>query len=210
MKNISLHFKQVLLQLIVLEKDFFIISFFTFFHLSNFKLLPWCLSSFYSSSCTAHKQSFCWRISSGNVTKFAGNCGSGHIYQENGEKNILLAYCNNYVSINWLEDIVKHTVFFHWLSLIQYVFIIQHYVFMMLSAIWYHLRNLKNVKNTHGEALILVTQSNSPPWVFFTFFLNCKNGTKSRKASHLFSRLITQKNSLHNGKFKPMTFGNNI
>ena len=28
------------------------------------------------------------------------------------------------------------------------------------------------------------TKSNSPPWVFFTFFLNYTNGTKSRKASH--------------------------
>ena len=39
--------------------------------------------------------------------------------------------------------------------------------------------NLKNVKNTHGEVLLLVklqaktfnfTKSNIPPWVFFTFF----------------------------------------
>ena len=32
--------------------------------------------------------------------------------------------------------------------------------------------NLKNVKNTHGRVLLLVnlTKSNTPPWVFFTFF----------------------------------------
>ena len=45
-------------------------------------------------------------------------------------------------------------------------------------AIWYHLYNLKNVKNTHGKVLILVklqakasnfTKSNTPPWVFFMF-----------------------------------------
>ena len=49
---------------------------------------------------------------------------------------------------------------------------------VMCSAIWYHLCNLKNVKNTHGGVLLLVsnfTKSNTNPWVFFTFFLN---GTK--------------------------------
>ena len=49
----------------------------------------------------------------------------------------------------------------------------------MHCAIWYHLNNLKNVKNTHGGVLILVklqaeackfTKVNTPPWVFFTFF----------------------------------------
>ena len=46
----------------------------------------------------------------------------------------------------------------------------------MLCAIWYHLHNLKNVKNTHGGVLLLVksqalafnfTKSNTPPWVSF-------------------------------------------
>ena len=50
-------------------------------------------------------------------------------------------------------------------------------------TIWYHLCNLKNVKNIHGGVLILVkfqaeacnfTKSNSPPCVFFTFFKLCK------------------------------------
>ena len=49
----------------------------------------------------------------------------------------------------------------------------------MRCAIWYPLCNLKNVKNTHGGMLLLVklqasvcnfTKSNTPPWVFFTFF----------------------------------------
>ena len=49
----------------------------------------------------------------------------------------------------------------------------------MHRATWYHLYNLKNVKNIHGGALILVklqasaykfTKINIPPWVFFTFF----------------------------------------
>ena len=43
----------------------------------------------------------------------------------------------------------------------------------------YHLYNLKNVKNTHGGVLLLIkfqalackfTKSNTPRWVFFTFF----------------------------------------
>ena len=50
--------------------------------------------------------------------------------------------------------------------------------FTMFCAIWYHLYNLKNVKNTHGGVLLLVklqanlqvTKSNTPPLVFFTFF----------------------------------------
>ena len=49
----------------------------------------------------------------------------------------------------------------------------------MPYAIWYHLYNFKKVKNTHREVLLLVmlqakvcnfTKSNTPPWVFFTFF----------------------------------------
>ena len=32
-----------------------------------------------------------------------------------------------------------------------------------------------------------VTKSNTPPWVFFSrFFLNCTNGTKSRKTSYIY------------------------
>ena len=54
---------------------------------------------------------------------------------------------------------------------------------MMRCAIWYHLYKLKNVKNTHGGVLLLVsgwlkacnfTESNTPPWVFFMFFKLCK------------------------------------
>ena len=52
------------------------------------------------------------------------------------------------------------------------------FVYVVRCAIWYHLYNLKNVKNTHGGVLILVklqavacnfTKINTPPWVFFTF-----------------------------------------
>ena len=66
--------------------------------------------------------------------------------------------------------------------------------YVMLCAIWHHLYNFKNVKNTHGAVLCLVklqaktcnfTKSYTLPWVFVTF-LNCTNGTKSRKASHIY------------------------
>ena len=55
--------------------------------------------------------------------------------------------------------------------------------YMMRCAIWQHLHNLKNLKNTHGGVLLLVklqvltynfTKSNTPPWVFFTFFKSYK------------------------------------
>ena len=51
--------------------------------------------------------------------------------------------------------------------------------YMMFCAIWYHFYNIKNVKITDGGVLLLVklqllacnfTKSNTPPWVFFTFF----------------------------------------
>ena len=47
----------------------------------------------------------------------------------------------------------------------------------MRCAIWHHLHNLKNMKNSHGRVFLLVklqafslTKSNTPPWVFFVFF----------------------------------------
>ena len=51
--------------------------------------------------------------------------------------------------------------------------------YVMHCAIWYHFYNLKNVKNTRGGVLILVTlqalacnftKINTLPWVFFTLF----------------------------------------
>ena len=64
-------------------------------------------------------------------------------------------------------------------------------------AIWYYLHNLKNVKNTHGGVLLLVkleaeacncTTSKIKVTLLhgcFSRFLNCKNDTKLRKASHI-------------------------
>ena len=41
------------------------------------------LGEIYFHSFTAHKWSFPLRISSENMTRFAGNCGFGHIYRRN-------------------------------------------------------------------------------------------------------------------------------
>ena len=60
----------------------------------------------------------------------------------------------------------------------------------MRCVIWYHLHNLKNVKNTHGEVLFLVKLQASTLLKVkllhgrFLRFLKCTNGTKSRNASH--------------------------
>ena len=50
-------------------------------------------------------------------------------------------------------------------------------LFVIPCANWYHLYNLKNVKNIHRGVLLLVklqactfTKSKTPPWLFFTFF----------------------------------------
>ena len=54
---------------------------------------------------------------------------------------------------------------------------------VIFCAIWYHLYNLKNVKNTHGEKLILlkVTLLHGR----FSRFSNCANGTRSPNASQI-------------------------
>ena len=65
--------------------------------------------------------------------------------------------------------------------------------FVMFCAIWYHLFNLKNVKNTHGRVLLLVKVEAKSLQRYsllkvtllhgcFSPFLNCTNGTKSRNA----------------------------
>ena len=68
--------------------------------------------------------------------------------------------------------------------------------YVVRCAIWYHLHNLKNVKNTHERVLILVklqASSLKPPTSLkltllhgcFSRFLICANGTKLRNASHI-------------------------
>ena len=60
--------------------------------------------------------------------------------------------------------------------------------YVMRCAIWYHLCNLKNVKNTHGGVLLLVKLQALKVTLLhgcFSCSLNCTYGTKSRKASHI-------------------------
>ena len=56
-------------------------------------------------------------------------------------------------------------------------------ILVMRCAIWYHLYNLKNVKNTHRGVLILLKLTLLHGC--FSSFLNCTNGTKSRNSPHL-------------------------
>ena len=56
---------------------------------------------------------------------------------------------------------------------------------MVRCVIWYHLYDLKNVKNTHGGVVILVLKLTLLHGCF-SCFLNCTNGTKSRIAPHIF------------------------
>ena len=86
----------------------------------------------------------------------------------------------------------------------QAFFIFKGYV--TCCAIWYHLYNLKNVKNSHGGVLVLLklkasacnfTKINASPWVF-SRFLNCTNATKSRNAPHIVYQVFQFfLNSLH-------------
>ena len=57
------------------------------------------------------------------------------------------------------------------------------FICVVRCAIWYHLCNLKNLKNTHEGVLILVklqapacnfTKINTLSWVFFAFFKSYK------------------------------------
>ena len=59
------------------------------------------------------------------------------------------------------------------------------WIYVILCAIWYHLYNFKKREKTHGGVLLLVKVI-----LFhecFSRLLNCTNGTRSRKSSHIFS-----------------------
>ena len=77
---------------------------------------------------------------------------------------------------------------------------VNHSPTQVICGVWYHLHNLKIVKNTHGGVLPLVQlQAKKPATLLkvtllhgcFSRFLNCANGNKSRKASH-FSCILIQ------------------
>ena len=65
------------------------------------------------------------------------------------------------------------------------------YSFVMRCAIWYHLHNLKNVKNTQRRSVTFnkfacnFTQSNTPALVFFTFFKLCKQKHTAQSISNV-------------------------
>ena len=60
---------------------------------------------------------------------------------------------------------------------------------MVLCAIWYHLSNLKNAKNTHGGVLIIVKLQTLLKCTllhgFMSRFLNCTNSNKSLNVPHI-------------------------
>ena len=59
----------------------------------------------------------------------------------------------------------------------------------MLCAILYHLFNLKNVKNTNGGVILLVSLFHG----CFSRFSHCANCTKSRKVSNIVKRRAHKK-----------------
>ena len=54
----------------------------------------------------------------------------------------------------------------------------------------------KNVKKTHGGVLPLVKLQAVTFFHFFSRFLNCANGSKSRKVSHLFEFCLDTSHSI--------------
>ena len=73
----------------------------------------------------------------------------------------------------------------------------------MRCAIWYHLYNLKNLKNTHGGVLLLIKLLKVTfLHGYFLRFLNCANGTKSCDVS----QMIFSHTCMHWCKLTGITF----
>ena len=71
----------------------------------------------------------------------------------------------------------------------------------MLCAIWYHLQNIKNIENTHGGVLLLITFSNAKSnskskWVFFKIIQIVPNRKKRLILSQRNGRSVTVLNSV--------------
>ena len=86
---------------------------------------------------------------------------------------------------------------------------------MMVSAIWYHLYNLKNVKNTHEEVILLVNMQlqsyHSSMCVFHVILTiqmvpNRANSTKSSCIVNITSREVTVQSTLQ-GQLNNILFG---
>ena len=71
--------------------------------------------------------------------------------------------------------------------------------YVMFCANWYHSNDLKNVKNPHGEVLLLVKCLLKVTLLHgcFSCFLYCTYGTKSCNASHVHSFHATSPFSIH-------------
>ena len=85
----------------------------------------------------------------------------------------LLIQKDKLICILNLQWVKYSLLFIHHHLFFERTFILK--VHQILCAIWYHLCNLKNMKNTHGRIPLLVkfqayfTESNTPPWVLFKF-----------------------------------------
>ena len=81
--------------------------------------------------------------------------------------------------INWLKSLISliplKNQTFEWIEELFEIDFNYLKLHVMRCAIWYHLYNFKNVKNTHGGVLILVacnfTKINTSSWVFFRFLI---------------------------------------
>ena len=89
--------------------------------------------------------------------------------------NFLFQALSTFLRCNFLISHIKYVL--KWFHMTVRYYLKWMFVNVIRCAIWYHLYNLKIVKNTHGGVLLLVklkacnvTKSNTPPWVFFTIF----------------------------------------
>ena len=66
----------------------------------------------------------------------------------------------------------------------------------MRCSIWYHLYNLKNVKDIYGGVLSLVTKMNTPPWMFFTFLKLNKWYQIAQRTTYVELRIIVMSGNI--------------
>ena len=99
-------------------------------------------------------------------------------FQDNSEtrKRSFISVFSISMTVPLIKVTLLHGCFFTFFKLYKWYNIAQSVTDVMCCAVWYHLYNFKKVKNTHGGVLLFVklkvnfTKSNTPPWVFFTFF----------------------------------------
>ena len=77
----------------------------------------------------------------------------------------------------------------------------------MFCVIWYHLYNLKNVKNTQGEALLLVTST----FVSYTLentFGKCDSETSPEIEFYFLKKYVNRKKTVHTHQLITKSFCN--